>query len=248
MTLAPLLLVSKEINAEVGRVLKLLGPQWHHIINSTIYLHRILSPSPVFLNICSRSRFVFDYNAAAALWLISHIGLTGLSVRDIVIQKNCLVAYNMMNRRSWSPIEGDTTRCAFTDFIREHLRSLDSIALAVPRNLSDLQGYCKNAPESIIALLSDKMVNTVRFLYGHTQTNEEIETEVILRRVAGPLNAYLDAVVGIDGCEKTKTCTRVFDIVEENTLSWSQLGAKRVVKITRWADTKIGSPTYIEND
>jgi hypothetical protein len=92
------------------------------------------------------------------------------------------------------------------------------------------------------------MVNTVRFLYGHTQTNEEIETEVILRRVAGPLNAYLDAVVGIDGCEKTKTCTRVFDIVEENTLSWSQLGAKRVVKITRWADTKIGSPTYIEND
>ena len=59
-TFTPLLLVSKDVQFEVRQVLGILRPHFYRVIKESIYLDRIVSPCSMFLDICSRSRFILD--------------------------------------------------------------------------------------------------------------------------------------------------------------------------------------------
>jgi hypothetical protein len=61
----PLLLVNQEVALEARGMLQRTRPRLHAIIKSTIRGQRFIAPSPYFLEICARSRFILGGSSFA---------------------------------------------------------------------------------------------------------------------------------------------------------------------------------------
>jgi hypothetical protein len=250
ITFTPLLLVSKEFNTQVQQVLRILRPIWHNIIESGIYQHRIVSPCPAFLDICSRSRFVFDYSSADALWFLYNIpDCMKPCIRHIVIARKCLVGRRSTCLDIWDQYAG-INHCEFTHALRRRCPSLDTVALEVPSVISGGQYTVQSATSCLLQLLLEKVINSVHFVQ-RAHSAENPHDQVIfekLRQLSDPTNTTPTP-------QSNEFCTtdvfpRIFDILEESgdTLKgWNDLGFERALRVTRFADTQLGTPYFLQN-
>jgi hypothetical protein len=248
VTTTPLLLVSKDISTEVQDFLRLYQPnRWHSMIESTIHLHRIVSPCPDFLDICSRSRFVFDDGSPSALWFLHNMPeCMKPCVRDVVITKSCL-AGGRDNIDAWDQY-GGTDSCQFIRVLQNGCTSLKTIAVEVPSGFTGTRPpyVYTSATGCILRLLHDKAVNSVRLLNRMAVLEEPSFDKIVFAK----LNQSSDppdttATPQPYGSPTTAAVLGGFDVLEESGASlrpWVDLGFKRALKITCFANTQLGTP------
>ncbi|KAF2242242.1 hypothetical protein BU26DRAFT_157430 [Trematosphaeria pertusa] len=241
-TFHPLLLVSREVNAEVKRLLKILRPRYHSAVKSSIHLRGMKSPHPLFLSICSRSRFVLDSDISHSLFfLLSLPRVIRPFIRNVVITMENLMADDAAVLGVWC--RRDDGYCHFTRLLREQLPGLREIALAVPASNMEwyCEWYCEYAPRMVCDMLAKREVDVVRFFY-HKSRSEKC---MYLEDLEGASEE-----VAKSACFRCEEVPRRFDTYEEVSWrnikqhpDWRRMGVNRVVRITRWSDTRLGSPT-----
>jgi hypothetical protein len=239
-TTTPLLLVSKEIRAEVQDFLQLFQPGWQSMVESTIHLHRIISPCSAFLDICSRSRFVFNDTSPSTLWFLDNTpDCMKPCIRDIVITRKCLAggrsAIDAWDRYGY----GGHYHSEFTSLLRGRCKSLHKVALEIPK-VAFSKYVVESAIGGLLTLLRDGVVNSVHFMQsrdGHGFSHAKFISEV------------LDELSGFSNEPITDTAEivpRVFDVLEESGDSlkpWANHSFDGGLRITRFADTQLGTPT-----
>jgi hypothetical protein len=121
------------------------------------------------------------------------------------------------------------------------------VALEVPSIVGGERYAVQSATGCILQLLHDKVINSVHFVQrAHSQENPH--DKVIfekLDKLSHPVNTT-PATQPDEFCT-TEVIPRVFDILERNgdtPTEWTNLGFERALRITRFADTQLGTPTY----
>jgi hypothetical protein len=239
--------VSKGLKREVERLLQTLRLTWHGIIESTIFINRIASPCPTFLDICFRSRFVFEQGPESVLWFLKNIpNCMKPCIRDIVITRACLTGRGRSAIDNWDQYAGKN-RCCFTQVLQGRCTSLKTIAVEVPSVITGGQYVNQSATGCILQLLHDEVISSAYFLQRQTSSENPHDRVIFdkMDELSSPLNTT--AAPQSEGNATTEAVPRVFDVLEESggTLTeWNHLGFERALKITRFTDTQLGTPTY----
>jgi hypothetical protein len=252
----PLLLVSKVIHSEVREYLRIyeIGyiKQCHNEIASCIDKHRIISSSPLFREIWSRSRIVLNNSIVGTLWFLNNIP-TGLAqdVYDIVITDELLTMSDPDNVEAWNRPHGER-RSFFPHFLNKKFPNLRHVALQVPSHQTDAYWYDDLIPTQVCEMLKDGEIDVVRFFYIGLGPCTETD-HVFLERNVGPLSVAMSET-NSEPNEEGADMVRTFHVVEEFDQSacevhpsWKLMGARRVVRITRWADAKFESKTNLSS-
>ncbi|CAI6334324.1 unnamed protein product [Periconia digitata] len=240
----PLLFVSKDIRQETQEVLRRLQPIWRGIIRSTIHIDRIVSPSPVFRDICSRSRFVLDVDPNAVFDFLKNIPQSMTScICNVIITRACVARRSGID--AWDPYGGS---CPFTDVLQARCRSLHTIALEVPSVISGGQFAILSATRFLLQLLVDNVVNSVHFVQRQIPQDNSRELIIfdMLESVAGLSTSASEPQQHEENATHA-SASRVFDTLRESGDSlaeWKDLGFEWSLRITRFADTSLDTSTY----
>jgi hypothetical protein len=241
-TTTPLLLVSKEIRAEVQDFLQLFRPGWQGMMESTIHIHRIISPCSTFLDLCSRSRFVFNDTSPSTLWFLDNTpSCIKPCIRDIVITGKCLVGRSAID--AWDQYGyGGQYHSQFTSLLRGRCKSLDTAALEIPK-LAFSKYVIESAIGGLLLLLRDEVINSVHFM--QSRDDHGFSHAKLIFKVLDKLSGFSDEPI-TDECIATEVVPRVFDVLEEsgdNLKPWANPSVDGGLRITRFADTELGTPT-----
>jgi hypothetical protein len=112
VTTTTFLLLSKTISHEFQQRANALRPHYHDIIRSSIHLHRIVSTCPLFLNICSRSQFVFINHPEVAFSYVKTLPPVVKECVPKILIKPTDVGLNPLTIRMWNK---------FFEFYRDEL-------------------------------------------------------------------------------------------------------------------------------
>jgi hypothetical protein len=169
----------------------------------TVYRNTILDPSPGFLDICSRSRFILagGNGIVASLHFLAKLPQKMRPhIRDIAILRDNLWEANTHNRVAWEPkwVHGKG-RTRVTDFLR-HALNLDALALYVP-TIGEERHYCEYAPEAVCKMLADGTINVVRFIYQCSLGASPRNSCSFLRDIVGTVRRAIMAASGFCRCQ-----------------------------------------------
>jgi hypothetical protein len=182
------------------------------------------------------------------LWFLKKLKPSlATTLRDIVITMDQLEADDDGTRSAWDAEGGGLL---FTHVLDESFPNLSNLFIQVPLTSEAMKRYYQSALGQLCELLSVGRIQVLRFFY--VGPGDFTDTEHLLHKYAGPLSS--DSGDEPPGREYEPTSvSRKFDVVDEATLgamhpSWKMLHASRVLRVTRWKDTKLGCDTYTHWD
>jgi hypothetical protein len=140
--------------------------------------------------------------------------------------------------------ETDDYSTPFTSYLEANF-DLQSLSIWCPEHFSQ-SGifYCDQPPKTGRKMLSDGKIDVLRFIYdkplGPTPSHESTclreATGTVHRETIYPFRRSVDTEI--------KQIPRQFDaVIEQLPYEWACFGIKAVIKVTRWTDTRLGSPT-----
>jgi hypothetical protein len=249
-TSTPLLLVSKDTNSEVTRLLN----KMQQLMSSQIYLQRIKQPTAEFLEIASRSRLAFTNGPVEAMFLVKHLPE---SIKPLITE----VAFSLQmwdedeEADLWGSNEGDLPDVV-ADCLCSELPDLRTVAMEAPNTPDQLEDWAEASLYRFQDLLESHRIDTLRLFYGDgLGGGADLE---VYSKIFGPRNDAEDPEpLSFDALNRgdwIATRDREFDVIE--VCSWSDWMTEprylekerlaRTFEITRWDDKKLGSDSYKE--
>jgi len=239
----PLLAVSKKTNAEVMKVLtttrRPLLRYYEELLSSSIHLHRIRSPSAALIDLWSSSELILQNYDGGSLYFLKNLPDSLKScVRRLVITRTLLAADDDAAHIMWSK---DKSRggTLFTNWISDNLPNLRTVAIQIPNMFEEMDWNWNPASDYLCDMLQEGRLDTVRFFYKDYYNNnfklapKETDSS-FFRRVT--LEGSTDDGDGWFEEFDRSLLNGVEEPISPTSLTsqlWRDLGAYRVVKITR---------------
>lgn len=245
----PLLLVSKRVNNDIRALLRIKRRQYHEVFKSIIYRDRIVSPSPLFLEICSQSRFIFTSYGRSTMGFLRNIPLEmRLNVRDIIIRQSNLLG----TPRELAGIYNSTVENhapAFTNLLRELFPTIMTIAMEVPNSLEESAFYHNDLLGLACGMLPESKVDIVRLHHPYFNLQGENEKHYHVAYMMQGIENEVAVLFAVGNRRGSKMLNGVLEVRGNNTRnSRGILGAQDSVKITRRTDVEMESPSRSNDD
>ncbi|KAI4682086.1 uncharacterized protein J4E88_004974 [Alternaria novae-zelandiae] len=240
----PLLLVSKEVNREAGRVLKANKRGWinyyNEVARSNIHYHRIIKPSKAFQYLWSRSQVVLENTTEDTLFFLQILPeVLKKSLHSLIITKSLINIDDVFSIALWQT-DDENGGSFMSNLIKGHYPNLRTMALEIPSTEEEMRSNLYNASRSLCDMLKMKDLNTLRYFFREACFSQsdgwffldvdqeglefsddtddyEVGDDEYSERYKQPL----------DGVEQPISPTSIGSAV------WRDLGMERVVKITR---------------
>ncbi|KAF2801089.1 hypothetical protein K505DRAFT_355167 [Melanomma pulvis-pyrius CBS 109.77] len=246
----PLLLVSRRVNNDVRNLLKIKRRQYHEVFKSTFYRNRIVSPSPLFLEICSQSRFIFtSYGRSTMRFLRNIPPEMRKNVRNIIIRQSNLLGTPRELAGIYNSIV-EIHASAFTNLLGELFPTIVTIAIELPNSLEESAFYHNDLLGNVCGMLAESKVDIVRLHhpYFNREGNNYYKNYHVEYMMQGIENEA--AVLSAAGNERvSKMLNGVLEVRGDNSRnSRGILGAQDSVKITRRTDVEVESPSQSNAD
>ncbi|KAF2431714.1 hypothetical protein EJ08DRAFT_648690 [Tothia fuscella] len=255
----PLLLVCKQITAEIKTCLETATSVAHTTIRSSFHGRNTTKhPSQSFLSLCASSRFVLGCGSKFAHTLLNK-SLASLrpAIRSVVIFGAALVLGEIGNKEMWF------SHTHWTPFTRDllWLPALTEVAMTVRSD----DWFCNGAPSQLLNILELGGVQKVRFLYeaankdqdtceflgeaettylpnDHTLTEEELENLpdrfCIGREEFDQTNSFQGEWSNWPGFENGLHAATVFAITHNPLASLPQDAEARLAVSENWDDVE----------
>ena len=227
----PLLAVSKATNEEVTKVLTTTKKYYERLLLASIYLHRIASPSAALIDLWASCEFVFLHEYGKSIFFLRDLPDSLKScVRRLVLPYDflSLIAYSRWTK------EQSRGGALFTNWISDNFPNLRTVAIEVPDIDEVMEMNWNGASDYLCEVLKNGRLDTVRFWY------KDYENYGCARRET---DSIFFRHITLEGCnyrgteeEDRSLLTGVEEPISPTSLAsqlWRDLGACRVVKITR---------------
>ena len=227
----PLLAVSKATNEEMTKVLTTTKRYYERLLLSSIYLHRITSPSAALIDLWASCEFFLRHDYGKSIFFLRDLPDSLKScVRRLVLPCDflSLIAYSRWTK------EQSRGGALFTNWISENFPNLRTVAIEVPDVCEVMEMNWNEASDYLCEMLKNGRLDTVRFYYKDYEKGECARRET---------DSLFFRHITLEGCDYEGTeeedrslLTGVEEPISPTSLAsqlWRDLRACRVVKITR---------------
>jgi hypothetical protein len=238
---APLLAVSKAMNEEAKSVLRLAKESWiqhyEELLRASIHLHRIRSPSTALIDLFSYSDLILDFSIDGSMFFLHNLpNSLKLCVRRLVIQRDFYIDWDQDSQILWhEAVSG--YKPFFIDWIWRYLPNLRTVAIEIPGMLEEYTNdMAIDASNHLCTMVQLGRLDVVQFFYKESREDAQTDYD-FFKRVR--LEGY--TYTGKTYTESERFDQSLMSGVEQpisptsiGSELWRDLGARRVVKITRW--------------